>query len=285
MKIQIASDLHMEFPDNRKWLQEHPLPPKADILILAGDTIPYIYQHKIPFFYDHISSNFGLTISIFGNHGFYNGIIDTAFPSYYQEIRENVLLLNNHTIHYKGVVFICSTLWSDVPEDHQEELSTTMNDFRLIKKKHTNGETTPLKVFEMVKLHQKSLAYLKKELKKYQDRPVVVVSHHVPSPSFLPEKYQNSLLRWGYSADMTDLIAQNPQILLWVCGHCHTPHHDYINDTMVIRNPFGYATYDQHKQFDPELVVEIDYENEKPDDNDEFEEQEFTRTPEFHFNK
>ena len=37
MKIQYASDLHLEFEENTEYLKENPLKVTGDILILASD--------------------------------------------------------------------------------------------------------------------------------------------------------------------------------------------------------------------------------------------------------
>ena len=46
MKIQYASDLHLEFADNWRYLKENPLKVTGDILVLAGD-IGFAKRHQV----------------------------------------------------------------------------------------------------------------------------------------------------------------------------------------------------------------------------------------------
>ena len=72
MKIQYASDLHLEFADNWRYLKENPLQVTGDILVLAGD-IGYLGDEnysKHPF-WDWASENYQQVIVCMGNHEFY----------------------------------------------------------------------------------------------------------------------------------------------------------------------------------------------------------------------
>ena len=68
MIIQYASDLHIEFADNWRYLRDNPLEVIGDILILAGD-IAYLGDDnycKHPF-WDWASENFREVIVCMGD--------------------------------------------------------------------------------------------------------------------------------------------------------------------------------------------------------------------------
>lgn len=101
MKIQIVSDLHLEFPENREWLDLNPLIPKGDVLLIAGDTVPDKRKKKARKFYEKISGDFPFIISTMGNHEFYFGMVDYAYPSYESQISDNHVRLNNRSLSLK----------------------------------------------------------------------------------------------------------------------------------------------------------------------------------------
>ena len=71
MKIQYASDLHLEFKENSNFLKHHPLIVAAEVLVLAGD-IGYIGDDNYSRhpFWGWASENYRQVIVIPGNHEF-----------------------------------------------------------------------------------------------------------------------------------------------------------------------------------------------------------------------
>lgn len=100
MRVQYASDLHLEFGENSRWLKEHPLIPSADILVLAGD-IGYLGDDNYishPF-WNRVSEDFNQVIVVPGNHELYKFFDISELRNGWQlEIRHNVSVCYNSVI-------------------------------------------------------------------------------------------------------------------------------------------------------------------------------------------
>ncbi|MCP3929377.1 MAG: metallophosphoesterase, partial [Bacteroidetes bacterium] len=177
MTIQYCSDLHLEFQSNWNWLQENPLLPKGDILIIAGDTY-YLGDtfSKHPFF-EQVSKRFEQVFLIPGNHEFYGGFDANicTIKDYEIRIKENVHLVNNTSRVVDGVRFLFTTLWSKI-EKEIALILRSLNDFRLI-----NYDGHKLTIQQYNALFQYSWGWLKDELSTDSNEPTIVVTHHLPS--------------------------------------------------------------------------------------------------------
>src|SRR3989337_4078715 len=133
MKIQYCSDLHLEFPVNKKYLTANPIKPEGEILLLAGDIIPFAEIEKENDFFNFLSDSFEHVYWIPGNHEYYYADIKERTGTFHEKIRPNVSLLNNTAIHHNGVRLLFSTLWSNINPAKEFVIQKSMADFRLIK--------------------------------------------------------------------------------------------------------------------------------------------------------
>ena len=137
MKIQYISDLHLEFETNRIWLQENPIIPVGDILVIAGDTYYLEKDYSKLDFIKKAADNFEQVFLIPGNHEYYGGFdAATAMQAFQEKVLDNVTLINNASVDINGIQFIFSTLWSNIIEN-AVAITRGMVDFRKIR---FNGE-------------------------------------------------------------------------------------------------------------------------------------------------
>lgn len=253
MKIQYASDLHLEFPENKKFLKEKPLQPKGDILILAGDIVLFTQMDKHKDFFKYVSDHFQVTYWVPGNHEYYYFDATKKSGTINEKIRENVFLVNNISIAHKNVRFIFSTLWSKISPEHQWQIEREMNDFHLIK---YNGKRFSSEPFNQ--LHEESILFIKQELKENKDDKLIVVTHHVPTYMNYPEQYKGSILSDAFAVELFNVIEPS-EISYWIYGHHHqnTPGFE-IGSTQLITNQLGYVQQHEHQLFQTDKIIEIE---------------------------
>lgn len=90
MKIQYCSDLHLEFKENKAFLRSNPLKPVGEILVLAGDVVPFVAADEHKDFFYFVSGNFEFVYWLPGNHEYYGSDIAQKSGVLNEKIRSNV---------------------------------------------------------------------------------------------------------------------------------------------------------------------------------------------------
>ncbi len=256
MLIQYASDLHLEFSANKKYLDRHFLKAAGQILLLAGDVIPFAKIDKAKPLLQRLSDMYEQVYWIAGNHEYYyENISDSRNPanSFEEKIFTNVTLLNNKTIELENVRMIFSTFWSHIPEGDEWFLTKGMADFSLIKE---NGK--PITCNQYNHWHTVSMDFVRTELQNKSDKNNIVVTHHVPTFFQYPKVFANSLIRSGFATEYFDFI-ESSNIGYWIFGHHHrnvAPF--YIGKTQLLTNQLGYVWHQENEGFDENRTIKID---------------------------
>jgi len=253
IKIQYCSDLHLEFKKNKEYLDLNPLPVVGDILILAGDIVPFAVMHEHNSFFDYLSKNFRTTYWIAGNHEYYRYDIANKKGSFLEKIRNNVFLLNNYEIKLEEVNLVFSTLWSHITPPNELEIQYSVTDFYSIK--YYGGRFTPR---HFNTFHQESLDFLKPILFRKSDKKTVIVTHHVPTFLKYPKKFENDIINEAFVVELHDLIIDSCADY-WIYGHIHENTPEFkVGKTHMLTSQLGYVSHDQHHKFNASTYIEIE---------------------------
>ncbi len=234
MKLQYASDLHLEFPENKEFLKRNPLLPGGDVLLLAGDIVPFAVMDKHADFFNYISDTFETTYWIPGNHEYYSSDISARTGSFNEKIKDNLFLLNNVSVIQENVKFIFSTLWTNISPGNQFEIRQRLSDFHAIK--HIRKGLTP---DHYNLLHKQCRSFLNEEISKPATEKKVVITHHVPTFMNYPEKYKGDSLNEAFAVDIYNDILRSDSDF-WIFGHHHSNTPDFqIGSTTLTTNQLG----------------------------------------------
>lgn len=253
MKIQYASDLHLEFAENGSYIKHNPLPITGDILILAGD-IGYLGDENYirhPF-WNWASENFKEVIVCMGNHEFYkNYDIATLEDGYCLEIRHNVHSYYNSVVHINDIDIVVSTLWAYIPLAEAYFTESVITDFRRILFK---GEI--LTFVEFNNECKRCTDFISEAVTKSQAKHKIVVTHHVPSYRMQHPKFADSKANGAFTVELEDYI-KDSGIDYWIYGHSHYNVDIQIGKTKCVTNQLGYVFHNEHMTFNPGKFIEL----------------------------
>jgi len=250
MKIQYCSDLHLEFPENRRFLKRNPLNPLGDILLLAGDIVSFYELKKAHEFFDFVSDHYSATFWVPGNHEHYGSDISDKPAPLWENIRPNVHLVNNQAVDLEGTKFIFSTLWCRISPPLEWDIQRSISDFSTIE---YDGEKLTARKFTT--LHTESLAFLTDALLQARQAPSVVVTHHVPTLMNYPAMYKNSPLTEAFAVELFDLIDDSGPDY-WIYGHHHVNTPEFrIGRTTMLTNQLGYVHHHEHGSFRRNVII------------------------------
>ena len=282
LRIQFVSDLHLEFSENRRWLEEHPLEVAGDILLIAGDTayldVPEsgrdtYSQYK---FWDWASEHYKQVIVCFGNHDFY-GYYDLATmpDGYCKQIRTNIHAYYNKVIHLtaeggltsnsdSGLIdIIVSTLWAKIEPHNAFMTEHNVSDFYRIKYK---GHRLTADDFNSE--HERCMAFIRQAVAESRAATKIVLTHHVPTQLCTAEEFRGSTINGAFTVELGDYIVGSG-IDWWVYGHSHRNIDAQIGGTKIVSNQLGYISHGEHltNGFNSAKYIETDLSDSKAQKN------------------
>lgn len=248
MRIQYASDLHLEF---RSGPFPSLLKPAAPILVLAGDVgRPDKPEYRN--FLQYCSRNWSHTVVVAGNHEFYNDHLPSLWPRYPPHTVAhrrgmcataaaefpNVYFLQQGRKVIDGVAFLGATLWTDLSDPTNAiAAEARMNDYRVI----TETGCEPITAALGNRWHWADRTWLLREIAACAEeaRPAVVITHHLPSFQLISPRFADAgPLNASFASDAEELI--RAPVAAWIAGHTHVGAHAHINGVQVCVNPAGY---------------------------------------------
>lgn len=248
MKIQVFSDLHIEF-ENFKVNTAN-----SDVIVLAGDI--HVGNKGVLWALKNIPDK--PVIYVLGNHEFYG----KAYPRLVNSLKEltqntNVVILENDVFTFDGVNFMGCTLWTDFELYGDARLAgyecqQIMSDYRKIR---LSPEYSKLRSKDVAGIHSQSLHWLKKQLASHKDETNIIVTHHGPSTLSLPETKSENIIHSAYVSRLDKILTDyNPAA--WLHGHLHNSSDYMIGECRVVCNPRGYPG-ERNPRFIEDLTIDV----------------------------
>ena len=263
MKLQIVSDLHLEFLARDDPARRIQPAADADLLVIAGDiagqatAIEVFRAWPVPVVY------------VLGNHEFYRGEYGTLraqLAALTPAQRGAVAVLDPGVRVITGndgtrARIVGATLWTDF-RLYEPAVSAAaaiaasvkvVTDFAAIR-----FDGAALRPAQIEAEHFAQRAWLAAQLAEPFDGRTVVVTHHAPSARSVHPRFQGDPVSAAFASNLEDLM---PGVALWIHGHMHDSSDYRVGGCRVVANPRGYRQPGrgdfENPDFDPGFVVAL----------------------------
>lgn len=248
MKIQLISDLHIEFWKSAKDYEAFDY-TDADVLVVAGDL--HVGRTNVTQTLNKYAKHYPYVVYVAGNHEFYNRLPLTDFNL--PNLADNVFHLENDYVHIRGVTFTGSSLFTNFGEDYWAEHAARgcIADFKRIPDATIDS--------------YKSRFYAAKDHFKWiyeqHDGPHVFVTHWLPAMECVHPRWKQdprtNILNKYFANDLGSWIETLDNVT-WLFGHTHDSVDMKLGNTRLVCNPHGYlGSADKNVDFNRSLIIEL----------------------------
>jgi len=250
MRVQLASDLHLDLLE-RRWPLEQLIAPArgADLLVLAGDihrgrrAIELFADWPVPVLY------------LAGNHEYYDGLWEQLRGDLRRAADgTSVHFLDNDAIEVGQLRFLGCTLWTDYRvSGHAQSLAMEAAEEFVLDHRRIRTRSGPLRAAQVLVDHQRSRQWLGQHLSRAYGGRTVVITHHAPHPGSIHPRYAGDPVNGAFVSDLTELVVLAD---VWLHGHVHDSFDYRVGGCRVVSNPRGYAANRNEVANPSELVFE-----------------------------
>ena len=246
MKIQIASDLHLEFWDGTNANQVKKV--DRDLLILAGDIS--VGTGAKAFIKEHLKIS--PVVYVPGNHEYYDWMMRDELDAWWRNQAAKKLpdlhYLQMDEVVLDGVRIKGATWYSDFWGEGSEYAQQGIADF-----KYPYNQPGIWDTDKHLDAHVQATEWLKQG-----ERADVIVTHFPPTKEAIAKIYMSpnpaSIFNSYFINDKEDLVRElNPK--LWISGHTHTPFDYMVGNCRCVGNPRGYPN--ESNLFSVAKIIEI----------------------------
>lgn len=241
MRLQVVSDLHLEFLGYNPDALGLEVVSGVDVLVLAGDVMNWRNSMLVRETMEWFAKRAELVIYVPGNHEYYG-----SSPSQADAVMANAALCGPTNVEYaleplklrfKKRRFLCGTGWYSRAAVESIKGDPDTGTFWDGRGQYRFSDFYHIKdLSPWVYQQNEAMSAL---LERWLRRRDVVVTHHTPAPQSIPAQFRGAPDNVFYMHNYENLIGKRHPAL-WLHGHTHTPFDYRLGPTRVVCNPRGY---------------------------------------------